>query len=261
MTDIETPAPTPSATPPVADGYGPRAQAYRAFRPRYPRALFHYLATVTHDNRSAWDVGAGNGQAAVGIAERWARVLATDPSEEMIAMGVAHPRVRYAVATYDSGLPDHSVSLVTVAQALHWMDATALMREVRRVLVPGGIFAAWCYSRCRLSDPLDAVVDQFHRVTVGSYWPPERRMVDDGYRAIALPLDEHVPPPFDMVEDWTYETFRQYVRTWSGLVRYVEARGEEAVLTFEQELLEGWGKPTVRRQVRWPLSFRIGEVR
>ncbi len=239
----------------------PRALAYSKFRPRYPRALFHYLATITNDNRSAWDVGTGNGQAAIGVAERWARVLATDPSEEMISHGIANPRVRYAVATYDSGLPDRSVALVTVAQALHWMDVTLLMREVRRAMVPGGVFAAWCYPRCRLSDPLDAVVEQFHRVTVGSYWPAERRMVDDGYRGIALPLDEFVPPPFDMVEDWTYEMFRQYVRTWSGVVRYVEARGEEALLTFEQALLEGWGNPAVRRQVRWPLHFRIGEVR
>ena len=109
-------------------------------------------------------MGAGNGQAAVGIAERWARVLATDPSEEMIAMGVAHPRVRYAVATYDSGLPDHSVSLVTVAQALHWMDATALMREVRRVLVPGGIFAAEAVQIMEIVVELEvAVVDMLIR--------------------------------------------------------------------------------------------------
>ena len=43
----------------------PRALAYSKFRPRYPRALFHYLATITNDNRSAWDVGTGNGQAAI----------------------------------------------------------------------------------------------------------------------------------------------------------------------------------------------------
>jgi ubiquinone/menaquinone biosynthesis C-methylase UbiE len=241
--------------------FGPRARRYVEYRPRYPRALFHYLATQTNDNRSAWDVGTGNGQAAVGIAERWARVLATDPSDEMIAEAIEHPRVRYAVATYDSGLPDHSVSLVTVAQALHWFDITTFMKEVRRVLTPDGVFAAWCYALCRLEDPLDEVVERFYRVTIGGYWPPERRMVDDGYRTIALPLDEMSPPPFQMVEDWPYEAFRQYVRTWSGVSKYIEARGEEAVLEFERELLDAWGAPAKRRQVRWPLHARIGGVR
>lgn len=241
--------------------FGPRATRYVEYRPRYPRALFHYLATVVHDNRSAWDAGTGNGQAAVGVAERWARVTATDPSPEMIAAAIPHPRVQYSVATYASGLPDASTSLVTVAQALHWFDITPFMQEVRRVLVPGGILAAWCYSLCRLEEPVDQVVDHFYRVTIGSYWPPERRMVDEGYRSLALPLDEHVPPPFEMIEEWSYEAFRQYVRTWTGVVRYIEARGEEAVLQFEGELLEAWGKPGIRRQIRWPLHFRIGEVR
>jgi SAM-dependent methyltransferase len=251
----------PRSSAQFRDYFGPRATRYSEFRPRYPRALFHYLATITHDNRGAWDVGTGNGQAAVGAAERWARVTATDPSDAMLAAAIPHPRVTYRVATYDSGLPDASVSLVTVAQALHWFDVTPFMQEVRRVLVPEGIFAAWCYSLCRLGEPLDAVVDHFYHVTIGGYWPPERRLVDDGYRSIALPLDEHVPPPFDMVEEWPYEAFRQYVRTWSGLAKYIEARGEEAVLQFEQELLEAWGTPTIRRPIRWPLHFRIGEVR
>ena len=36
--------------------------------------------------RLAWDCATGNGQAAVRLAERFARVIATDPSDEMIAL-------------------------------------------------------------------------------------------------------------------------------------------------------------------------------
>lgn len=246
---------------PFVNHFGPRATAYAAARPRYPRALFHYLATIANDNRSAWDVGTGNGQAAVGLVERWARVLATDPSEEMIARAIEHPRVKYQVATYDSGLADQSASLVSVAQALHWFDITAFMKEVRRVLTPDGIFAAWCYSLCRLDDPLDGIVDRFYHVTLGGHWPTERRLVDDGYRTIPLPLDEMSAPQFQMVEDWRYEDFIAYVRTWSGLNRLIEARGDAEVVAFEEELRAAWGPPLRRRQIRWPVHARIGTIR
>src|SRR6185437_2992388 len=40
----------------------------------------------------------------------------------------------------DTGLPDRSVDLITVAQALHWFDLERARAEFARVLRPGG----WC---------------------------------------------------------------------------------------------------------------------
>ncbi|HTO74391.1 MAG TPA: methyltransferase domain-containing protein, partial [Gemmatimonadales bacterium] len=63
-------------------------------------------------------MGAGNGQASVPLAEYYTRVLATDVSAKQIANATPHPRVEYRTApAEESGLPDHSVDLVTVAQA------------------------------------------------------------------------------------------------------------------------------------------------
>lgn len=44
-----------------------------------------------------------------------------------------------------------------------------------------------------------------HLETVGLYWPPERRLVEEGYRTIRFPLDEIEPPPFRMECLWTLE--------------------------------------------------------
>ena len=241
--------------------FGPQASRYREFRPRYPAALFHYLAVAGGGTSLAWDCATGNGQAAVQLAERFARVVATDPSDAMIAQAIPHPRVTYAVAKYESGLPDHSANIVTVAQALHWFDFDPFLREARRVLLPGGVLAAWCYSRCSVDEGVDEVVDMFYRVTVGPYWPRERRHVDEGYRTIALPLDEMAPPPFEMVEQWSLSEFASYIRTWSAVNKFIEARGEEAVLAFEQALANAWGAPQQRKRVRFPLHCRIGEIR
>ena len=241
--------------------FGPQAANYREFRPRYPAALFHYLAAAGGGTRLAWDCATGNGQAAVRLAERFARVIATDPSDEMIAQAIPHPRVTYAVAKYESGLPARSANLVTVAQALHWFDVDSFIREVRRVLVPGGVFAAWCYSRCSVDPGVDEVVDLFYRVTLGPYWSRERRFVDEGYRTIALPLDEMAPPPFEMTEQWSLSEFASYIRTWSAVGKFIAARGEEPVLSFEEALASMWGAPEQRRRVKFPLHCRIGEVR
>jgi hypothetical protein len=55
--------------------------------------------------------------------------------------------------------------------------------------------------------------------------------------------------------------FLGYIRTWSGLAKYVEARGEEQVVAFEEAVGEAWGNPKVPRKVRWPMHFRVGEIR
>jgi SAM-dependent methyltransferase len=223
--------------------FGPQAGRYREYRPRYPAALFHYLAVAGGGTRLAWDCATGNGQAAVRLAERFARVVATDPSDEMIALAMPHPRVAYSVAKYESGLPDKSANLVTVAQALHWFDVDPF------------------YSKCTVDSYVDEIVDLFYSVTLGPFWPKERRHVDEGYRAIALPLDEMAPPPFEMIEQWSLSDFVSYIRTWSAVYQFIETRGEEPVLAFEDALAAMWGDPLQRKRVRWPVHCRIGEIR
>ncbi len=89
----------------------------------------------------------GSGQAARAMAGHVGRVIATDASERQIKNAAAHPRVEYRVAPAEqSGLDDHSVDMVTVAQALHWLDLDRFHTEVRRVVRPGGVVAAWCYA-------------------------------------------------------------------------------------------------------------------
>jgi SAM-dependent methyltransferase len=197
----------------------------------------------------------------MGLAERFARVLATDPSAAQIASARPQPRVEYRVAMYDTGLEASSAQLVTAAQALHWMDVDAFIAEARRVLQPGGLLAVWCYSLCRITPAIDELVQFFHRVTIGAYWPPERRLVDEGYRSVALPIDELDVPPFEMLSDMTLSQFVGYVETWSSVQRCVAVRGRESIDAFIRTIAERWGAPSTSRRVTFPLYIRAGELR
>jgi len=244
-----------------ADHFSGHAQSYQQFRPRYPAVLYHYLALRAPGTSLAWDCGTGNGQAALGLAERFARVVATDPSAEQIAHARPHRRVVYRVATYDSGIDGGSAQLVTAAQALHWMNVEAFVAEARRVLQPGGLLAVWCYSLCRIEPRIDELVQFFYRVTIGAFWPPERRLVDEGYRTIALPIDELDVPPFDLVTDMTLDQFLGYVETWSAVQRCLAVRGRDTLEAFNRSVSERWGMPHTLRRVTFPLHVRAGELR
>ena len=71
------------------------AAGYARFRPTYPRDLFDWLAEVAPARDLAVDVGTGNGQSAIELGARFARVLAVEPSEVQLANATPHAHVTY----------------------------------------------------------------------------------------------------------------------------------------------------------------------
>lgn len=240
------------------DHFSGHADAYAAARPTYPTELFSWLARQAPDHAVAWDAGCGNGQAAVALAAWFERVEASDPSAEQIARARPHPRVHYRVArAEDGGLPDAGVSLLTVAQALHWFDQPAFAAEAARVLKPGGVLAAWTYACCRVDAAVDAVFDVLYEDILGEWWTPERKLVDNGYRDIALPWPELADiPAFEIALDWTLPQYLDYLRSWSSTQRCLRATGVDAVATLATDFTRAWGDPAQVRRVRWPIAMR-----
>ncbi|MGH7509983.1 MAG: class I SAM-dependent methyltransferase [Gemmatimonadales bacterium] len=245
---------------PYADHFSRLAAAYAECRPSYPDELFGYLAGLASRRDLAWDCAAGSGQASVPLARIFRRVVATDASAAMLDRAPRHPAIEYRVATAEaSGLGGSTVDLVTVAQALHWLELEPFYAEVERVLRPGGILAVWTYGGQRLEDDaLDAALTRFYFQTVGPYWPPERRHVDSGYRTLPFPFAEIESPAFSMVARWTLSQLLGYVRTWSATQRFRETLGHDPVDRLGEELAVSWGDPELRRSVLWPLSLRAG---
>jgi SAM-dependent methyltransferase len=245
---------------PYADHFSRLASGYARSRPRYPAELFSYLAGLTSRHELAWDCAAGNGQATVPLAQWFRRVIGTDASGAMLGQAQSHPAVEYREAPAErSGLDSASVDLVTVAQALHWLDVEAFYREVRRVLVPGGVLAVWTYGVNHVDlEAADRVLFAFYTDVVGPFWPADRRHVESGYLTLPFPFPELSPPGFSMQVHWTLSELLAYVRTWSATQRYKEAKGRDPVEQLERQLAPVWGDRITRRVISWPLSLRVG---
>src|SRR5215831_9466809 len=119
------------------DHFSKQAADYAKFRPRYPQKLFEYLGSIVPSRQLAWDCGTGNGQAAVGLASTFDRIIATDASEKQIANAQSYERVEYRVAPAEnSSIGSETIDLIMVAQALHWFDRDRFYAEARRILKP-----------------------------------------------------------------------------------------------------------------------------
>ncbi len=234
---------------------------YARYRPRYPAALFDWLASLTERHALAWDCATGGGQAAAGLATHFERVVATDASSSQVADAVRLANVEYRVAPAErSGLEPGSVDLVTCAQALHWLPREVFYDEVDRVLTREGALAVWGYHVPIVGDAaIDAHIRHFHYEVVGPFWPPARRIVEDRFTTIDFPFAEIPAPEFDMRVRWTLSDYAGYLGTQSATDRYREAHGGyDPVPAFVTAVAAAWGGLDRSRDVQFPLFVRAG---
>jgi SAM-dependent methyltransferase len=252
----------PASETRFSDHFSGHAADYASARPLYPDALFDWLAQQCVERSLAWDAGCGNGQASHALAARFAQVYASDPSAEQIAAALPAANIRYAIEPAEScSLADASADLVTVAQAMHWFDVSRFQAEARRVLRPGGVFAAWSYAQSRVSEAIDAPFDRLHDHLLEGYWPDGRQHVVDGYRNLPFAFERILDVPvFHMRCDWTLLQYLAYLRSWSACQRYLRSTGQDAVAIIESDMSSAWGDPRTVRAVSWPLTLHAGRA-
>ncbi|MEO6102671.1 MAG: class I SAM-dependent methyltransferase [Pseudoxanthomonas sp.] len=231
------------------------------WRPTYPDTLFAAITAVVPSGASVWEPGCGSGQATRGLSERFARVHATDPSAAQIEQHWARidapGNVTLAVEAGEAtALPDRSIDLVAVAQALHWFDRARFFVECQRVLRPGGVLAAWTYQDMVFDGDLEAAAYAF-RTEIAPYWPSERVEVDTGYAAYAWPFPALPAPSLWLTAEWTLPQLLGYLSSLSATARCRTASGRDPVETHAAAIARAWGEPTRLHTMRWPLILHL----
>ncbi len=242
------------------DHFSSRAETYVRHRPTYPKELFSYLTSIAPDRRLAWDCGTGNGQAALGLADHFDRIIATDASLEQLARAQTHKRIEYRVArAEDAGLASGSAALVTVAVAVHWFDLEKFYAEVRRVLTGRGVVAVWCYSLPVIEPRIDAIIERYCYETLAEYWPDRFHYVNEQYRTLPFPFEELTAPRFTMETSWDLSDVLGFLYSWSGTVNYEKRKGYCPTDLIRPQLTRAWGN-TNERLLSWRLFLRVGRV-
>lgn len=224
--------------------FGDKAAQYQQFRPTYPESLFQYLVSLTEKQEYLWDVGTGNGQAAVALSPYFQKVMATDLKQGQLDAAPIRNNINYVACPAEKTLiPDCSVDLITIAQALHWFDFDAFYQEVRRVIKPNGVLAAWCYTLARISPEIDAIVEHLYTNILGNeYWPKERDYIDKNYETIPFPFLKIKTPDFFIERSLNFYQWIGYLNTWSAVQEYQDRNhGQNPLDLVMEDLQKAWG--------------------
>lgn len=203
--------------------FSEKSNLYAQARPHYPEALYPFLAGLCNEHIRAWDVACGSGQAAVDLAAHFDEIHASDISEQQIEHAHPHPKVQYSVQPAEkTNFPDNYFDIICVAQALHWFDYPRFWPEVKRVLKPNSIFAAWGYSWFSINPAADQAFQENFLAPIKPYWAEQNQLLWDGYRDVPFPFERIEIPQFEMSVEWDFEQLFAYIQTWSAAREYIK---------------------------------------
>jgi ubiquinone/menaquinone biosynthesis C-methylase UbiE len=206
--------------------FGKTAGDYAKHRAGFPDAFFQRLMTmgVILAGMKALDLGTGTGTVARGLARSGLEVTGLDKSSALMEQaklldadaGVA---VRYVERTAEAtGVPDHSLDVVTAGQCWHWFKRDEAAKEAHRVLKPGGHLVIchfdWVVLPGNVSDLTENLIRSYNPAwNLGGpwrYYPWIGDLSAAGFaRLESFSFDEETP--------YTHEAWRGRVRASAGI--------------------------------------------
>jgi ubiquinone/menaquinone biosynthesis C-methylase UbiE len=244
----------------IKDYFSQQSKLYAAFRPTYPDNLYEFIFQHLKNHDVAWDCATGNGQVAQKLATVFSNVFATDISQQQIDEGFSADNIFYSVGSAEKiSFDDHQFDLITVGQALHWINTADFYKEVNRTAKQGALLAVWGYSLLRVNPKIDDRFEDFYFNIVGPYWDAARKLVEQKYKYIPFPFEEIRSPEFFIEAQWSLDQFSGYLSSWSSTRQYIKENGKDPVPEFIETIKPLW-KTEETKAIRFPVFLKLGKV-
>jgi SAM-dependent methyltransferase len=236
----------------AAVGFARSADAYERGRPGYPEAAVRHVVAALPPAAVVLDLAAGTGKLTRPLLEAGLDVIAVEPVAQMRA---ALPDGARALEGTAEAIPlgDGSVDGVTVGQAFHWFDGDVALREIARVLRPGGLLAL-LWNRRVESDPVNQAIEELvapYRGEVPSHRTSPWREAFER-TAVFGPLEEHV---FEHAVDQDADGLEARVASISFIASMEPA--ERASVLERARALAGEGTVTVPYRTEVHVARRL----
>lgn len=237
------------------------AENYAKHRPTYPDECTKALAALCPNNNLAIEVGCGTGQFSHSLAEQFEKVIATDLSGEQIKQAVPHNKIIFKCEPAEKiSADDNSASLIVAAQAAHWFDLPVFYKEAKRVAVNDAIIALLSYGILNIEGEANERFQKFYWDEIHSFWAPDRKHVETGYKDFDHPFTELTLPPINIICHWDFNQLIGYIKTWSAM-KTLKAEGAGHIFDkFYNDIKDIWGEPEQRKTITWPISSRVGRI-
>ena len=243
----------------MKDNFSNQADLYAMYRPSYPPELFDFILKHIPLKNCAWDCATGNGQTAIALATTFQKVFATDISPKQLENARKAFNIFYSLQPAEkTNFPENTFDLITISQALHWVQFDKFYSEVNRVAKPDAWLAAWMYALVSISPEIDRFVHRHHYEILSGYWDDERNYVDENYTTVPFPFQEIACPEFEISLSWSLEEFRGYLNTWSALQKFITVRKYNPADNLIEDIKPYWIQD--KMPIRFPIHLRMGKI-
>nr|KAI8729047.1 putative S-adenosylmethionine-dependent methyltransferase CRG1 [Biomphalaria glabrata] len=213
------------------------AQHYAAHRPGYPPEMFDIIMSYhkqvkTSGHELAVDVCCGTGQSTIPLTKLFRQVVGVDISEDQLQnlpKDVPNLTSFVGLAEDLNMIESGTVDLVTIATGLHWVNIDKFLQEARRVLKPGGTFAAYTWTMDQMDDPK---ANEYYREIFKlfkDYHSPRGIVGLEKYQSIIFPFSRIQRYDVSMRVELTLDQFIEEIRARMTSILSADGKDDDNV--------------------------------
>jgi SAM-dependent methyltransferase len=242
------------------DRFSKQADLYAKYRPGYPEEMFTFIFEHLNQKKIAWDCATGSGQVAHYLSNYFDKVFANDISKEQLSYAPKKSNIIYQnTRAEDSKLPNDTFDLITIAQAIHWLNFDQFYDEVHRTARKNSLLAVIGYGMIRISDAINPIIDELYEEAFGQYFNKNRTYLDKQYQTIPFPYDEISAPDFKITYQWSLSHLKGYFNSWSAIQKIKTEQNynpvDKTISELNSKLFD-----TKNIQVNFPIFLRLGRI-